>query len=287
MIPDFVASDHSTSYQFSQGFSGGPPIQGYRQQPPPQAEGIDPRLLDGSSGYLSAYDGSQGHLYHEGGHPQCPSPALSGCPSVEVLVTYLDDEVSGSVSNPISHIAGNTSTTYSTLVDTCICGCGRGSCIPQREYDRQRTDSTTEQELRELITFSVNGVCGYPLAEALRKRYTGLDGRDDKVFNGFKSSISIRLEWLPYEKWTRQIRTLTWRKNPDHISRAKLATEVAKRMNIFFEEMKDKFADPSYQQYMVRPGVIDIDHLELVALKRVAKASYMPHFRLITASPPQ
>jgi hypothetical protein len=78
----------------------------------------------------------------------------------------------------------------------CICdrGCGRGACIPQRDYDRQRTDPLTEGDLQEMILFSVGGKCGYPLADALKKRYTGLDGRDSKVFVGFKSSISIRLE---------------------------------------------------------------------------------------------
>lgn len=39
--------------------------------------------------------------------------------------------------------------------------------------------------------------------------------------------------------------------------------------------------DPSYREYCVQPGVIDLDHLELVALKRVSKSSWMPHFRKI------
>lgn len=81
-------------------------------------------------------------------------------------------------------------------VDGCICGhnCRRGSCIPQREYDRPRTDPLTEYELREVIWFSVRGTCGYHLGDALRKAYTGLDGRDNRVFTRAKSSISIRLE---------------------------------------------------------------------------------------------
>lgn len=45
-----------------------------------------------------------------------------------------------------------------------------------------------------MILFSVDGRCGYSLGDALRKAYTGLDGRDDKLFGGFKSSISIRVE---------------------------------------------------------------------------------------------
>ena len=82
-------------------------------------------------------------------------------------------------------------------MDSCICGCGGGACIPQREYDRQRTDPLSPQELQAMILFRVNGRCGYPLADALKKQYTGLDGRDERMFADFKSSISIRLEVRP------------------------------------------------------------------------------------------
>ena len=112
---------------------------------------------------------------------------------------------------------------YVMSMESCICGCNGGACIPQREYDRQRTDPLSHNELQGMIPFRVNGNCGYPLKDALRKHYTGLDGRDEKMFIDFKSSISIRLEvglplsarfddghescsqWLPYGKWTKQV----------------------------------------------------------------------------------
>jgi hypothetical protein len=50
------------------------------------------------------------------------------------------------------------------------------------------------------------------------------------------------------------------------------------------QEMQDKEADPSHREYRVQPGVVDLEHLELVALKRVSKSSWMPHFRLIAPS---
>jgi len=53
------------------------------------------------------------------------------------------------------------------------------------------------------------------------------------------------------------------------------------------QEMQNKEGDPSHQEYRVKPGIIDYNHLELVALKRVAKSSYMPHFRLIAPPHPQ
>jgi hypothetical protein len=108
-------------------------------------------------------------------------------------------------------------------MEFCVCGCGGGPCIPQREYERQRTDPLREEDLQEMIRFSVKGRCGYPLEDALKKRYAGLDRRDDKMFVDCKSSISIRAEvrpaplvrfydgpksysqWLPYVKWTKQV----------------------------------------------------------------------------------
>ena len=113
--------------------------------------------------------------------------------------------------------------TNATIVGSCICGCGGGACIPQREYDREKADPLSQSELQEVILFSVDGKCGYPLKLALNKRYTGLDGRDEKMFVDSKSAISIRVEvrpsassrydyslesclqWLPYEKWTKQV----------------------------------------------------------------------------------
>jgi hypothetical protein len=76
-------------------------------------------------------------------------------------------------------------------------GCGGGACIPQREYDRPRSDPLSQGDLQEKILFRVNGKCGYPLKDALGKRYTGLDGRDDKMLIDCKSSVSIRLEVRP------------------------------------------------------------------------------------------
>lgn len=78
-----------------------------------------------------------------------------------------------------------------------MCGCDDGACIPQREYRRKRTDPTPRDQLQEMIVFKVNGKCGYPLIDALRGCYTGLDGRDDRMFVGSKSSISMRLEVRP------------------------------------------------------------------------------------------
>lgn len=94
----------------------------------------------------------------------------------------------------------------------------------------------------------------------------------------------------------------TLRLAPHYMTNARLANEVAKRMKIFLEvtsniwnvwrhanselnqEMEGKEADSSYLMYRVQPGIIDLNHLELVALENVSRGSWMPHFRLIPPS---
>ena len=46
----------------------------------------------------------------------------------------------------------------------------------------------------ELITFKVHGQCGMRLSDAFHGVYSGLSGRDDPMFVGSRTSISIRLQ---------------------------------------------------------------------------------------------
>jgi len=52
------------------------------------------------------------------------------------------------------------------------------------------------------------------------------------------------------------------------------------------QEMQGKEANPAHLEYRVQHGTIDVDHLALVALKRVAVGLWMPYFRLITPTLP-
>lgn len=83
------------------------------------------------------------------------------------------------------------------FTESCMCGCGGGACVPRREYDRSWIAPLSRHELEETILFSVNGKCGYPLADALREQYVGLDGKDDMMFVDFRSDVFLRLEVRP------------------------------------------------------------------------------------------
>ncbi|KAF9648753.1 hypothetical protein BDM02DRAFT_3114923 [Thelephora ganbajun] len=78
--------------------------------------------------------------------------------------------------------------------DICICGCEYGGCIPQRRYASPKNDQISDFERGALITFSVNGKCGFSVRRALEKRYAGLDGRDDHMFVGFRLAVAVRFE---------------------------------------------------------------------------------------------
>lgn len=113
--------------------------------------------------------------------------------------------------------------TCSTPTDSRVRGFGGDVCIVQLEDSRRGTDPVSRHELEEWILFSVNGKCGYPLEDALKMRYTGLDGGDEKVPFDLETSISLGLDvcpsdsaesneglescsqWPPYGKWTRQV----------------------------------------------------------------------------------
>ena len=63
--------------------------------------------------------------------------------------------------------------------------------VPQRNYDHGRKQWNFKAS--EPIYFSVNGLPGMNMRDALRKTFTGLDDRDDPVLQETSGAISCRL----------------------------------------------------------------------------------------------
>jgi len=63
--------------------------------------------------------------------------------------------------------------------------------VPQRPYDHGRRQ--WDFKPLEPVPFSVNGLYGINMGDALRKQFTGLDGRDDQVLEDTTGVISCRL----------------------------------------------------------------------------------------------
>ena len=104
-----------------------------------------------------------------------------------------------------------------------------------------------------------------------------------------------------------QIRTMNYRNPPGNVNRSKLTTELAKRVLWFSkvplaadsetssytsftfvtQKMDGVAPEPIWEKYCFQQGVVDADHLQLVALERVSQSSWMLHLRLISPSVPQ
>lgn len=163
----------------------------------------------------------------------------------------------------------------------CICGCGGAPCIIQRQYRRPKGDALEDNRIGELIRFDINDSCGMLLRNALRGQYKGLSGRDDPMFVGSRTSISIRIEWPDCPPWAQQMRTKDWKRKPSPITKAKLSTEVAKKVKRFLEDMRRTQRSLRGYQEEDSPCHVDFDNLVLVALEHVSLASWQPHLRLI------
>jgi len=196
-------------------------------------------------------------------------------------MSEFDDGSTSSLSTPSIMLTPIiwSANTPSPGMPTCICGCNGTPCIPQRPYRRPKGDPLEEHRLGELITFQVHGKCGIPLERALRCVYGGLAERDDPMFVGSRTSISIRIEWLGCQPWAQQMRTKDWKRKPSPITKAKLATEVAKKVDRFLLDMRH--TPRGCHGDAPSPGHIDTSRLALVALEHVSQASWQPHLRFI------
>jgi len=124
--------------------------------------------------------------------------------------------------------------------------------IPQKIYDhgRKQWDYTPS----EGISFEVEGCPGMNMGDALRKRFTGLVGRDDLVLRDAGSVILCRLEFPEYPSngsvqvgrsfrmcchalTTVQISTTHWNKAHDPITRGELAYHVARKLKQYLDAM--------------------------------------------------
>lgn len=131
-----------------------------------------------------------------------------------------------------------------------------------------------------LISFSVNGVTGINMRDALGKCFTGLDGRDDLMFQNENvgTAISCRFQFPGYPKnGTTQISTLGWKKERIPITRSKLAYEVAKKLKRYLDSMTGYPMENSADNcWKIGEGSMRFENMHLVSLSAVSKGSFQP-----------
>lgn len=164
---------------------------------------------------------------------------------------------------------------------SCECGCGGGPMVPQVRYQNPQLPFSPEYA-GSIMFFMPDGRCGFSMKAALDKDFGRLEDRDAPMLADCGTSISLRLEWPGCPPWTKQIKTRDWRKAPRPISRGKLATEIAKATRKFIDVMQNKPQTDYYWRVGDGANQIGINDLVLVRLERVSRASWQPHFRLLT-----
>ncbi|KAI0341053.1 hypothetical protein BDW22DRAFT_318642 [Trametopsis cervina] len=151
-----------------------------------------------------------------------------------------------------------------------------GSCerttVPQEAY---RTQDPYTQLPK--IQFCAREMPGIRLADALDldSLISILDGASDKMaLSGMSPTIFLRILWPGYDMWHASIRIV----QPDHglkpITRAKLALEVAKKVeaclhNLSTVPSQDRWSDWCATKY-------SIDQVMLLELNHVAAGSWQP-----------
>ncbi|KAH6915845.1 hypothetical protein BKA70DRAFT_471389 [Coprinopsis sp. MPI-PUGE-AT-0042] len=178
---------------------------------------------------------------------------------------------------------------YFTKATTLPAENWKGPFIPQYIY-RPHTNSDRKRYVEEVtlsnpLYFAMEGPqeFGIPLSDALHSRVKRLVGRDTPVFEGRGPSVSIRLEWPGYRPWTRQIPTKDFRSPPCPITMAKLAKAVAKCVQRFIEENKDRNLDEGTDRKWkvgARSHEIKLEDVVLVSLHHVSLGSWQPQLRL-------
>jgi len=162
-------------------------------------------------------------------------------------------------------------------------GCGCGLCggleVPQRPYIPVQMSPDLSQRNGEIFTFSKGG-CGIRLVDAVQNRLSGLVGGDDLVFvSAPVSTFSLRIEWPGYRLWTGKFRAKNWGGTNGPVTRARLVSQLGKRIAEFIEDMEDvECADLAWK---VGSRSIIVDHLVLVSLTHVSRGSWQPLLRLL------
>ncbi|TFK74926.1 hypothetical protein BDN72DRAFT_758884 [Pluteus cervinus] len=154
---------------------------------------------------------------------------------------------------------------------------------PHTNSDRKRY---VEEVLLDPPIFfrDTEGFYGIRLVDALRCKFRGLESAEEAVFQGRGPSVSIRLEWPGYRRWSRQIPTRDFRTPPGPITRAKLAKSVAKCVQRFVEDREGhNMEDDSDPKWKVGrdPSTIRLEDLVLVSIYHVSMGSWQPHLRLL------
>jgi len=149
-----------------------------------------------------------------------------------------------------------------------------GECVPQREYAIGTGNSPSANVKDGLEPFLREDGTHLPVRKALDKDYAGLVRRDMPALTSTGQTVNVRIEWPGYESREYQLRTIDWRKPPQKIRVSKLATEVAKIVEKFIQEMQGKPINPEEARWQVGLGGVQVEHLHLASFEQASQGSW-------------
>jgi hypothetical protein len=132
----------------------------------------------------------------------------------------------------------------------------------------------------EPILFYVNGRPGVNMGQALRKVFTGLDGRDDPMLlQNTRLAVSCRLLFPGYPlNSSPQIPTKNWNKRRGPITRGELAHHVSRKLEQYLDSMAASHTmdGSTDKQWKIGEGFMGLDNMFLVRLVSVSTGSFQP-----------
>ncbi|KAA1468809.1 hypothetical protein DENSPDRAFT_815367 [Dentipellis sp. KUC8613] len=121
-----------------------------------------------------------------------------------------------------------------------------------------------------------NGMVGVPLADAIQGRINTLRRVDESPDMGNKSSTQIRVGWLGYKDWQRQIQIKDETPNKRPITLRRLVQHIGRAVDHFFSTKEEDLQRPSPDWRINGHGGITREEIIVLGVIHVSSGSWMP-----------
>ncbi|KAH9080640.1 hypothetical protein EDB83DRAFT_1002965 [Lactarius deliciosus] len=190
----------------------------------------------------------------------------------------------------VHSVPHHISTQFPNLPDRWLLDRGivnRGTVVPQKMWSpRTATDKrqhVEEAELQMPIFFEAkNGRLGLPLRASIGGKCHALRDVDDPAPLGQKTTTHIRIVWLGYKMYKRQIPTRDESRAHKPITMARFVRLVGRTVDAFFRdcELDSRCTDTRRELWRIGPGGIQRNDIIIVGAIHVSAGTWMPIMQL-------
>ncbi|KAA1468810.1 hypothetical protein DENSPDRAFT_878423 [Dentipellis sp. KUC8613] len=146
---------------------------------------------------------------------------------------------------------------------------------PRSEGDR-RKHVTNAQLCLPIFFVHNNGTIGMTLEDAVQGRCDSLREVGIAPYMGNKSSTQIRIGWLGYEDYHRQVQIKDETSAKQPINLQHLVQHVGRTVDYFLQFKKEDAENPSHNWRVGGPDGITRDEINVLGLIHVSSGSWMP-----------